>query len=222
MAAGRLERDRRLISTVEVRWFFQGKIPRQVQAWFHGGLGQVTPAQARVDHYLRIAEGDALGVKLREGRIEVKQRQRQLGAMPLQARVSGIVEHWRKWSFPLTRRTGPALDTPVPALGWVGVHKERQLSRYRLTGDGKLVAMSPARYPEQGCDLELTQVTAAGSEWWTLGFEAFGTEPGLEELLSLAAGELLRGTKPPLLPVEKSYSYPRWLQILTLHPASHS
>jgi hypothetical protein len=175
-----------------------------------------------VDHYLRIPEGDALGVKLREGRIEVKQRQRQLGAVPLQARVSGVVEQWRKWSFPLTRRTSAAFDTPVPALGWVGVYKERQHSRYRLTGDGNLVAMSPARYPDRGCDLELTRVAAAGSEWWTLGFEAFGAEPGLEDLLSLAAGELLAGTKPPLLPVEKSYGYPRWLQILTLDPGSRS
>ena len=214
MAAGRLERDRRLISTVEVRWFFQGKIPRQVQAWFHGGLGQLTPAQARVDHYLRIAEGDALGVKLREGRIEVKQRQRLLGAMPLQARVSGIVEHWRKWSFPLTRRTGPALDTPVPALGWVGVHKERQLSRYRLTGDGKLVAMSPARYPEQGCDLELTAVRVRGREWWTLALEAFGPSSSVCENLQRVA-EVVFGTgDSPTLDATDSYGYPRWLELV--------
>jgi hypothetical protein len=203
-----------LISTVEVRWFFQGTISPQVQAWFHGGQGQAAPAQARVDHYLRIADGDALGIKLREGRIEVKQRERQLGTVPLQARVSGVVEHWRKWSFPLTRRKGAALDTPVPALGWVGVHKERQLSRYRITSDRGLVAVSPAQYPDQGCDLELTKVFACGSEWWTLGFEAFGAETNLQDLLSFTAGQLLAATEPPLLAAQDSYGYPRWLQIL--------
>lgn len=207
-------RGKRLISTVEVRWFFRGEIPPDVLSWFLKGLRQSAQTQARIDHYLIIADGEKLGLKLREGRIEVKQLQRRLGAMPFLERVAGIAEHWRKWSFALAGEAGVPSGLPVPALGWVGVSKERRLLRYRITGDQELVSISPARYPDQGCDLELTKVRVAGSEWWTLGLEAFGSEQNLQELLSVAAGQLLAATEPPSLTVQDSYGYPRWLQFL--------
>ena len=201
-------------STLEVRWFFKGPVPPDVLSWFHGREGQPAEPLPRVDHYLRISGGDSLGIKLREGRIEVKQRQRQLGAVCLQERVTGRVEHWRKWSFALASETSNLAGMTVPASGWVGIHKERMLSRYRITGDRKLIAMSAVEYPDQGCDLEMTSVRVSGSEWWTLGFEAFGSEANLQEHLSLAAEKLIGATGPPPLPVQDSYGYPRWLQIL--------
>jgi len=203
-----------MISTLEVRWFCTGTVPPDVLSWFHQGEGQPAEPLPRVDHYLQIADGDSLGIKLREGRIEVKQRQRQLGAVRFHERVTGIVEHWRKWSLSLASQTGNFAGMTMPAPGWVGVHKERQLSRYRITGHRKLIAMSPAEYPDQGCDLELTRVRGSGCEWWTLGFEAFGGEANLQEHLSLAAEQLLGAADPPLLPVQNSYGYPRWLQIV--------
>ena len=197
-----------------MRWFFRGDVPLEVQAWFHAGQGQPAEPQVRVDHYLRIAEGDTLGIKLRDGRIEVKQRQHQFGAVALHERVTGIAEQWRKWSFALADRTDYFSSVAVPALGWVGVHKRRWLSRYRITDSRELLAMSLTRYPDEGCDLELTSVGISGCEWWTLGFEAFGTEASLQEHLSLAAEQLLEATKPPSLPTQNSFGYPRWLQIL--------
>ncbi len=203
-----------MISTLEVRWFFKGPVPPDVLSWFNGSEGQPAEPLPRVDHYLRISGGDSLGIKLREGRIEIKKRQRQLGAVRLQERVIGMVEHWRKWSFALSSEASDLGGMTVPASDWVGVRKERTLSRYRIIGDRKLIAMSAAEYPDQGCDLELTSVRVSGSEWWTLGFEAFGGEANLQEHLSLAAEQLLGETSPPPLPAQDSYGYPRWLQIL--------
>ncbi|MGD8968471.1 MAG: hypothetical protein PVI07_13255, partial [Anaerolineae bacterium] len=56
---------------------------------------------AREDHYLRLSDTYALGIKLRQGRIEAKQRVRRPGVVRFHERVTGIVEHWRKWSFQL-------------------------------------------------------------------------------------------------------------------------
>ena len=209
----KLDRDC-MIATLEVRWFFKGAVPADVLSWLYGSGGEPAEPLPRVDHYLRISEGDSLGIKLREGRIEVKQRQRQLGAVRLQERVIGMVEHWRKWSFALASEASDLAGMTVPASGWVGVRKERQLSRYRITADRKLIAMPALEYPDQGCDLELTSIRVSGSEWWTLGFEAFGGEANLQGHLSLAAEQLLGATGPPPLPFQDSYGYPKWLQIL--------
>ena len=203
-----------MLPTLEVRWFFVGAVPPDVLAWFQQGENRPAEPFRRVDRYLRLSQGDSLGIKLREGRLEVKQRQRQFGLVRLHEQVAGIQEHWRKWSFALTGSNGAHPGVELTASSWDDVHKERKLSRYRIAGDRELIAMSPTQYPSHGCDLELTKVRAAGEVWWTLSFEAFGDESTLQENLSLATDKILGIADPPMLEVESSYGYPRWLQIL--------
>jgi hypothetical protein len=199
---------------MEVRWFYRGTLPPDVLAWFQQGARcSVDPSQ-RVDHYLRVAGGDSVGIKLREGRIEVKQRHRQAGVVRFHERVAGTVEHWRKWSFPLAGLNDCLASIAHPASGWIGVYKKRRLQRYQIMGDGNLVTISTEHYPNQGCDLELTDVRAAGLKWWTMSFEAFGDEGALRENLALATESILGIADPPVLEIEGSFGYPKWLQIL--------
>jgi hypothetical protein len=205
-----------LSSTMEVRWFFQGTISREILAWFAKHGEQPAQPATRVDHYLRLSHIDSLGVKLREGNIEVKQRQRQLGTMRFHERVSGHAELWRKWSFALS---APGLqDLLVPPSAWLPVYKARRLHRFQVGDDGALSSMSPEVCPEQGCDLEVTKIRLHDQAWWTIGFEAFGAEAALQENLSLVAERILGITPPPDLPVDDSYAYPRWLQIVDSSP----
>ena len=68
-----------MFATAEVRWFYEGAVSPEVLEWFE--QGELTPEEQpyRVDYYLRLSDRDSLGIKLREGRIEVKQRHRQHG-----------------------------------------------------------------------------------------------------------------------------------------------
>jgi hypothetical protein len=60
-----------MFPTTEVRWFTQGVIPSEVLRWFHEERKAFEEQPLRVDYYLRIVEGESLGVKLREGRLEI-------------------------------------------------------------------------------------------------------------------------------------------------------
>lgn len=202
--------------TAEVRWFYRGELPPGVLAWFQRLGGVLGAPAARTDYYLRLADGDALGVKLREGRIEIKQRQRQYGLLRLHQRAAGRVEGWRKWSFALAGADSQLVGGVALDPAWVGVKKERRLRVYRLTAAQEVMAIPAGENPAQGCGVELTQVNVGGQGWWSLGFEAFGEEVTLQESLLLVARHVLSAAEPPALDAQYSRSYPQWLVTLPL------
>jgi hypothetical protein len=198
-----------MFPTMEVRWFSTGAIPATVQEWFQQREGQPEEQPRRTDYYVRSEDGESLGIKLREGRLEVKQRLRELGGFRFHDRVAGRVEHWYKRSFAFT----PGVS-PLPGSSWIGVRKERSLYRYQLTAGRQLVAVSTADYVRAGCDLELTSVSVAGQAWWSLGLEAHGDEGTLQDMLFLVAPQVFAGGEPPALQASDSYGYPRWLELV--------
>ena len=197
--------------TAEVRWFFEDEAPEPICRWF---LTHADEPQQRVDLYLPLFETDALGTKLREGgtHLELKLRTEQLGPWDLFAGVVGNVERWQKWSMPLVACDGAALGE---GLSCIEVEKRRRMVTYGLAPDGTAFPAGDDA-AASGCRVELTQVRAAGREWSTLGFEAFGEEPTLLQALTAAAhaafGEMELEWK---LGVESSCGYPGWLQALT-------
>lgn len=199
--------------TVEVRWFMPGPAPAEVSDWFHREQPKSFAEPERVDSYLRISDTDSLGIKLRQGRIEVKQRTRQLGLVQLHRQAKGLVEQWRKWSFSLVGAGYDLSQQPEPAGAWLAVKKERLLRTYRLTANWQ-VAPAALDASGPGCDMELAQVTVGEKVYWSLCFEAFGEEAKLEQNLLLVASHVLETTRPPRLPAERSFGYPRWLQEL--------
>lgn len=199
--------------TAEVRWFYAGRVPPEVRAWFRQAVRQPMGPLHRVDYYLRLADGDSLGIKLREGRVEIKKRLGQRGVVHFHRRVAGVVERWRKWSFVLAEAGQEVASLIHPASSWIGVQKERALCRYRLEGSQQGVVVPAGEPASLGCGLELTTLRLWGEEWWTVGFEAFGGEASLEEALLLAA-DLALGEEPPVLEARDSYGYPRWLEIV--------
>jgi hypothetical protein len=209
--------------TLEVRWFYPGPLPSPLLDWLHthGSLPAAQPL--RVDHYLRLPEQCTLGIKLREGNVEVKARLGNSRQVEMPSQATGELAFWRKWSFPLAlgadAGTSPAVASGaslpeqllVPASAWLAVEKARRLQRYRLSGAQEPVAVLLGAPAAQGCEFELSQVRAVGQEWWSACFEAIGSESGLERALRATAAKVLGAGWPLPLDAEHSLSYPAWL-----------
>jgi hypothetical protein len=196
---------------MEVRWFGRGTVAPEMRVWFQAGKRRPEEEGSRVDYYLRSPDTDSLGIKVREGKVEVKQLQRQHGVVGFHNRVMGVMQHWRKWSFPLAQ-PGILAEALSPASAWTAVQKERELLKYQVTDIGAVVAIPSDQYPARGSYVELAQVAAAADVWWSLALEAFGDESQLAESLLLVAQHVFTAGDTPSLEAQDSYSYPTWLQ----------
>jgi len=202
-----------MYATAEVRWFYHGPLPAAVRAWFEARGSRMAYHAPRRDRYLGLP-GDSLGIKLREGRVEIKQRQRQGEFLRLHPQVTGVLEYWQKWSFALADPAAAPPGISATDSFWLAVDKHRGLARYRVAGNEPPMAVAPDVYPVQGCEVELVELYANGQAWWSLCFEAFGQGRALPEALLATARQFLGGAEPPHLDAGDSYGYPRWLAVL--------
>ena len=190
-----------------MRWFLRGDPPDPWLRWFEGVAG--TASEERTDVYLGL-QTSALGVKLRGSgnRLEFKLREHEHGRRPFSGAGDAAMEGWRKWSLP-QRRWG----TPRRRLPWIEVRKVRWMVTYELNPSG---TVTPAEgEAEDGCSVELARLRAAGQDWCTVGFEAFGSDDRRLEAL-VAAGDAVFAQLPDGhgLEVAVSCAYPEWLQTL--------
>ncbi len=196
-----------LLQTHETRWFFPGATPPAVKGWFET-LGTPDSQPARTDRYL-LRVDSSLGVKFREGRLEVKQRDAEYGFHPFSPAVSGRVESWTKWGIEIAADEDPST---LKSGRWLPVTKSRQILYYEFDRQGKVKQIVPGEIPDQGGSLELTAIHARDSFWWSVGVEVIGdVERQFEILLSLLQN-VFEQTHPPQLLAEASYSYPHWLE----------
>lgn len=144
--------------SIELRWFCERELPDAVLRDFddHGQL------EVREDLYLW-GTGEAIGVKLRGGQLETKQRER-VGELTIDVAgvaIHGVVEHWQKMIEPPR--------APNASERWVAVGKRRALrtvnhARAELTGlelrpSGGLTLRGPAHV----CSVALEALPIAGS-----------------------------------------------------------
>lgn len=211
-----------MLASAEVRWFFSGDLPADVLRWFRrGDLWAAQPE--RTDAYLLLPGCDTVGVKLREGRFEVKARTAAPRAVHYPGGVSGHCDAWVKWS----REAGSA-ENLRRFLGddgerWLEVRKRRFLRGFAVPGDPashepREVRIGDVR-PPRGCGVEITEVSVAEPEpsrWWTLGLEAFDDDGDPGPCLEAVAQAFFDAAPPPLeLGLEASRSYAAWLLGLT-------
>ena len=197
-----------MFSTTEVRWFLPGIAPARIWRWFEGETEQ----SSRTDYYLHIPDSDALGIKLREGRIEAKQRVDQQVLVCFGERAVGYVEQWRKWSFAAEEASGMIAELSSDSSSWIGVDKERKVCTYQVA-NGAVVAVSGHDFLDQGCAWEVAQVRleTTDAQWWSIGFEAFGAQAERGNLLRVVAKHFLEMDAAPTLTINNSYSYPKLL-----------
>lgn len=198
-----------MFQTAEVRWFYPEPLPAHVIAWFCGK--QSLEPQERTDRYLIFPGCETVGVKVREGRFEIKALQGTGGIVRYAPHVTGRAECWVKWSY-----GDPPVEPWVRALqferaDWIDVVKARRLRSFVF--DGTQVAEVPGlAQVELGATVELTRITALDRDWWALAFEAFGASQRNRETLHAVAGIFFAHNPPPVrLNVTQSCSYPTWL-----------
>lgn len=171
----------------------------------------------RTDEYLHLPDCDTVGVKRRQGKLEVK----ALVAGPRPFALTGVcgrLDQWVKWSFePSDKQRSKVLEIELDQSGpWRKVVKKRYLQKYAF--DSGLVAVSPDQRPDTGCNIELTviDVKANIGTWLTFGFEAFGPSGRVMALLDEAVAHFfnLHGPPPVRLDGRDSHSYPAWLAML--------
>lgn len=207
-----------MLASAEVRWFFRGEPPAEVWEWFRSG-DLWTQQPNRVDEYLVLPGCSAVGIKLREGRFEVKAQTEAPLATEYPGGVRGHRDGWVKWS----RSAGdPERARAFLTAGdeqWVRVGKDRTLRGFSLDGvspdgDPHEVDASSDR-PARGCGVEITRVSVLApveSAWWTLGLEGFDQGGEVAECLERVARFFFAGGAPPVaLDLDSSLSYSAWL-----------
>lgn len=193
--------------TLEVRWFFPGSIPHGFNHWFTS-LGEPRSVDARVDHYLA-GTGPLLGIKVREGSLEIKQRQQEHGRQDFAPALSGMVESWNKWRVAIPADEIEAIQQDR---GWLAVEKTRQQYGFTLPESGEIYVRDPEVFPRNGGGVELTQISLDLSSWWTFGIEVFGEPHQLNKILEQVIGYVVDRSVEFDFDAGRSMSYPAWLE----------
>ncbi len=219
----RVQTGSSLTYSAEIRWFLQGTAPAGLRdAYF----GDTPNAAQRIDEYVLLPGCDATGIKLREGRLEVKARTRAPEAVSYGATIAGRRDGWIKWSRPAA--DGAALRALVsnPVDDWLFVAKTRRLRKFAPRGRG-FVEIEPTELAARGYQAELCALRAfrgrqsgrprslddfAGTpSWYSICVEAFGDSLVSLAELDTAVAHLLAGGFRAELPARASSSYPAWL-----------
>ena len=187
------------IISLECRWFFKRAVPLTLAKLFEG-----TDQEIRTDVYWikgisQNSNETNNGVKLREGRLEIKKKIEEM----LVPEIPGIVQKWKK-----TGQLPPQIakiDTD-----WLKITKKRKLNKYKI--ENGHISGPVVEYPSSGCNFELTLFEKPFEKYATVGFEAYGKEQNLLENLLITFNEIIKvvGSGEVFIS-ENSKSYPEWL-----------
>jgi hypothetical protein len=214
-----------MLITSEIRWIIKGKIPSRVMDWFKDFEGKPNQAPARTDHYLRLP-GDGIGIKIREGLLEHKQRSEGDGERGrireeekwTNGHCSGVLQQWEKLSFPIDNSNAIQETLSTYQDSWIGIEKRRSLRILEMGESGKVAITSYEKVTGCACGWELTDLNIEGStdQWWTMGFEAFGDDTKLMDTLTRVC-ELVLHECPFEFNTPDSQSYPEWINGISRH-----
>jgi hypothetical protein len=167
-----------------------------------------TEVQRRTDWYIMPSHRHS-GIKLREGKLEIKLLNNHHGLRDMSPLV-GSFESWTKWSLDCPAEELPG-DQQLAEVGWLAVQKTRYLQRYEVDAGG--ILPSPTR-PVNGCEFEFewTELLVNDQRSWTVGFEAVGrAEQREQNLRQVAAHICRRGGLLTSFDAEHSFGYAEWL-----------
>lgn len=211
-------------ATIETRWFFEGDSSHhpELRRWFE--TASPCPRAANVqapewkgraggepDVYLLMPGCTDMGIKWREGTLQIKGRVEDLGTRRFGLRHEGRVQRWIKWTYaevPAAYRSLFAAGEQ-PHLETAAVHKTRALRMISLDA-GAPEEVVPGLVFERGMGFEMTDLERGGRQYCSIAFEAFpfdaATAAGFDAVIAASLEDL-----PDALVSEASMSYPEWL-----------
>lgn len=196
-----------MIESTEIRWFFKGNIPFNID-WSKDVAGHNNSPESRVDYYLLIRGVDYVGIKLRNSRLEIKWRRNVYEYESSNFQIGGLKENWIKWDWnnKLTYLEFDQVFKKNEQNPWVKVHKKRIQKKFNIY-DHQLISV-PRSELYSDFALELTELVANNQVWWSIGLDSFSGKdsPYFEQIIV----EYLKPYNPKLIK-ESSYGYPHWL-----------
>jgi hypothetical protein len=205
-------------NSAEIRWFWSSPPAKSIELWFRLG-GGCTPGggKEREDVYLIDPGQRELGIKERGGKagVEVKGMVAQIAHPIKVGTFAARGELWTKW-------TTEALQLKTCA--HVTAYKRRWLRKFAIK-EGNVREMKlnedekPAdpgeQLPDQGCNLEFTEVSLAkgGQRLITMGFESFGPHGLVEAHLRRTIDHLAASANGLEFDGAEELSYPAWLAL---------
>lgn len=210
--------------SIETRWFFTGDSSRhgELRQWFES-CAPFSRSRARgapewkrrrggePDIYLLMPGCNDMGIKWREGTLQIKGRVADLGVRSFGSRHAGRVQRWIKWTYadvPAGYRAlfetgeGQGLDTAA-------VHKMRALRMISLDA-ATPEEVVPGTVLDRGVGFEMTDLELEGERYCSIGFEAFPDDAQTGTVFDVVVGAFVAefaGT----LGSDTSMSYPAWL-----------
>lgn len=198
-----------ILPSAELRWFSPGNLPADILAWFdreQAGL------EKRTDSYVALKGTNVVGVKIRDGKLEVKALTKGPSEVHLPGDVIGQLEHWTKWSLDVDGKSAfnDAVRSSAPV---IDLEKKRRLVKYASHPSGPQ-RVPVERHIEAGCNVELTALQISTQQCWTFGFEAFGDTNLDDTLLSTARLVFAQANVGAALRSAICQSYPAWIAAL--------
>ncbi|MBW4633300.1 MAG: hypothetical protein KME30_15815 [Iphinoe sp. HA4291-MV1] len=206
-----------MLTTYELRWFSSGTIPENIETWFKQNclIDPMQPPEERTDVYLYSPKCDFLGVKLRQGRMEVKWRKAELGVVRFGEFVEGKAEKWGKWVYSDPTEESFQLYQVLKNPAWVSVQKVRYSQLYQVLTEVSPQPVSADEHIDNGCTVEFTYLIIQGNAWWSLAFEAVGEDARLMDNLQVTASWVFQTFSVSKLLTQNSYAYPHWLSLVS-------
>ncbi len=208
-------------TTLELRWFVAGMPSVVVQRWFKfecpGELLGDEPdredlyaeqnlfSDRQIACLSRTVDPEAVNLKLRQGNLELKLRQQELGIYQFgqindSAIWSGKIEKWCKYSQQDLQDFNLLTADLVNQTSWLSVHKRREQKIYR------------------NVKIELTDLKVKSDRWWSIAFEmALDSKTQLnEQYLREVVEQAARSYQGAKLLSHNSYSYSSWQNQFTI------
>lgn len=212
----------------EVRWFFAGSLEQNpgLEQWFQKAVpfarrGNVPPPVLTSrrgyapDVYLLLPGHTDMGIKWREGLLQIKGRIASVGPTPFCGKHEGLVERWAKWSYGDLPEAYRALFERGQQILRVSVSKTRAVRLIDLqNGVADAEEVDVKTWLDCGIAAEITDLEIDGNRYCTLGFEAFPDAEVTAGAFNDAVAAFLETFGEPALQVEQSMSYPPWLNSL--------
>lgn len=155
-----------------------------------------------------------MNLKIRGNRVEVKRRVGDPIDVDRIHGISGCIERWIKWSFPLDGPASPSIKGSGSDL-WVPVTKRRRqavLPRDRQIDLLERVGQRILEPDPVDVLAECTVVTYRDTRAWTLNVESKGDPDGLESTLCQMLPVVLDDTLAEHLASADSFGYAHWLR----------
>jgi hypothetical protein len=193
--------------TAEARWFLKGEY-QPVEKWFRQNGKKFKNEWSEHDCYLSLEGSQSLSLKIREKRVEIKQRTHH-ESFTFGNTHQGYLEHWIKWEKPLHDKSDAA---HIFQERLIEVKKERLLLFFSVQNNA--VKFSKAK-PEEGCQIELSKVKLLNKAFTSLAFEAFGSAQNLKRYLMATSAFAFSSFEISALPLRESMNYPMMISRYT-------